>query len=280
LKPAADVMMAGVPVGKVAATTLSRDGRKVDITVEVLARYQIRRDARFHIDALGFLGDQYIEVTPADTDPSAANPAPLLTNGETVIGEKPLNMQEAVGSISRFVEQGQQLMSDIDKAVINVNSTVLAAAALTNFETTMTNLGSVTEDAAAMSKEVRGILDSNAPSIHVAITNFAALAGKLDLMADKLDSVISTNTSDVTEAVKSLKAASAYLQQLSGGLQAGQGLVGSWLKDEQMKTNFAAMLIHINDMAEQYSRFGKTLNENSLWHIITHKPSPTNAPAR
>jgi len=281
LKPAADVMMAGVPIGKVAATTLSLDGRSVDITVEVLAKYQIRKNARFHIDALGFLGDQYIEVTPAEGDLAAESKVPLLTNGETTTGETPLNMQEAVRSISGFVEQGQKTMRDIDKAVNNVNNTILTAAALTNFEATMTNLGSVTEDAAAMSKEARAMLDSNTPSVHIAVTNIAALAQKLDLMADELDRAISTNTGDVTAAVQNIKTASASLEQLAGGLQAGRGLAGSLLKDEQMKTNFGTLLADLNDLADQYARFGRNLNENGIWRALWKpKTPPTNAPAR
>ena len=281
LKPSADVMMAGVPIGKVASTTLSLDGRSVDITVEVLARYKIRKDARFHIDALGFLGDQYIEVTPAEGDLAAINKVPLLTNGETILGEKPLNMQEAVRSISGFVEQGQTTMQAIDQAVTNVNNTILNAAALTEFVATMTNFESATSDAASIAREVHSMLDSNLPSVRPAVTNLVALAQKLNNMADQLDRTISTNSGDVTDAVKSIKAASASLQLLADGLQAGQGLAGGLLKDETMKTDFTTALGHINDLASEYARFGKTLNENGIWRALWKpKPSPTNAPGR
>jgi phospholipid/cholesterol/gamma-HCH transport system substrate-binding protein len=279
LKPAADVMMAGVPVGKVASTSLNLDGRSVDITVEILAKYKIRQDARFHIDALGFLGDQYIEITPAEGETPPSH-VPLLTNGQTILGEAPFNMAEAVRSISGLVTEGQKTMRDIDKTFYNVNNTILDATTLTNFVATMTNFQSVTEDAADMARKVRAMLDSNAPSVQVAVTNFVALSQRLNDMADQLHRTISTNSGDVTEAIKSIKSASASLQQLADGLQAGQGLAGSMLKDEKMRTDFTALLAHISDMAEQYARFGQALNENSLWHILTHKPPPTNAPAR
>src|ERR1035441_8898060 len=67
LKPTADVMMAGVPIGKVSSIDLADNGKSVEITVIILAKYKIRKDAKFHIDALGFLGDQYVEVS-APTD--------------------------------------------------------------------------------------------------------------------------------------------------------------------------------------------------------------------
>jgi phospholipid/cholesterol/gamma-HCH transport system substrate-binding protein len=66
LKPTADVMMAGVPIGKASELALLPDGRSVQVTVSILSKYKIRTNAVFHVDALGFLGDQYIEVTPFD----------------------------------------------------------------------------------------------------------------------------------------------------------------------------------------------------------------------
>jgi phospholipid/cholesterol/gamma-HCH transport system substrate-binding protein len=281
LKPAADVMMAGVPVGKVAATTLSLDGRSVDITAEVLSKYQIHKDARFHIDALGFLGDQYIEVTPAEGELAVENKVPLLTNGETITGETPLNMQEAVRSISGFVQIGQQTMRDIDTAVSNVNNTILAVSALTNFAATMTNIGSVSEDAAVVARDLRGMLDSNMVSINLTMTNIAALAQKWDAISDDLDRFIQTNDVPVTEAVSNIQAASATLKRLTGDLQAGQGMLGALLKDEEMRTNFAVLLTRLNGLAEQYTAFGQRLNEEGIWRTLWKpKPAPTNAPGR
>ncbi len=280
LKPAADVMMAGVPVGKVVATELSLDGRTVDITVEILAKYQIRKGASFHIDALGFLGDQYIEVTPVQEAGPPGQPEVFLTNGTTVAGEAPFNMQEAVRSISGLVDQGQKTMKDMDRAINSVNNSLLDATTLSNFVSIMTNFESVTEDAASMAKQVRGMLDTNVPTVRTAISNFAALGQKLDEMADKLDLTISTNTGDVRDAVKSIKAASASLQQLADGLQAGHGLAGSLMKDETMKENFQGMITNISSMTEQIGAFAHRLNESSLWHVLFHKPAPTNAPGR
>ena len=125
------------------------------------------------------------------------------------------------------------------------------------------------------------MLNSDLPSVQVLVTNLAVLSRKLDVMADKLDSAITTNTGDVTDAVKNIKAASASVQQLADGLQAGQGQAGSLLKDEKMKSDMSALLSHLNDMAEQYAHFGQTLNEKGIWKTLwTPKPSPTNPPAR
>jgi membrane protease subunit (stomatin/prohibitin family) len=178
------------------------------------------------------------------------------------------------------VNQGQKTMKDLDKAVNSVNNSILDGATLTNFVATLNNFQSVTADAVNMAKEVRATLDSDLPAVHVALTNFAALSQRLNDTADKLDKTISANTGDVTDAVKSIKASAASLQELADGLQAGKGLAGGLLKDEKMKEQFAGALTNISNMAEEFARFGDTLNHNSLWHILTRKPEATNAPAR
>ena len=279
LKPAADVMMAGVPIGKVVASSLSHDGRAVDITIQVLSSYEIRKDASFRIDAMGFLGDEYIEVTPAEAKPIGQAEAPLLTNDETVTGEKPFNMQEAVRSISSLVEQGQKTMTDLDKSINSVNNSILDRATLSNFVATMDNFKTVTSDAVGMANEVRGMLDSDLPPVHTALTNFQTLSERLNRVADKLDQAITTNTGDVTDAVKSIQTAAADLRQITDGLQAGQGLAGGILKDEKMKTNVATLITNISNMADEFGRFGQRLNQSSLWHVLFSKP-PTNAAAR
>ena len=87
---------------------------------------------------------------------------------------------------------------------------------------------------------------------------------------------ISTNTGDVRDAVKSIKAASASLQQLADGLQAGHGLAGSLMKDETMKENFQGMITNISSMTEQIGAFAHRLNESSLWQCcFTNPPPPT-----
>src|SRR5271154_5507418 len=84
LKPTADVMMSGVPIGKASGVELASDGRSVVVIASLLSKYKIRTNAMFQIDALGFLGDQYIAVTPS-TNQNAA----YWQNGAIVLGESP-----------------------------------------------------------------------------------------------------------------------------------------------------------------------------------------------
>ena len=278
LKPAADVMLAGVPIGKVASTTLALDGRSVDATVLLLSKYQIRRDAKFHIDALGFLGDQYIEVTPPEGEPPPGQSVEYVTNGERIIGEAPFNMQEAVRSISGLLDQGRKTMTDLDQAITNVNHTVLAAGTLDKVSAAISNFESVTEEANGIAKDARALIDSNAPPVHFAITNILGLSQKLDGIADQLRQTVTTNTDEVTAAVKDFRAASASLKQLADGLQSGQGVAGALLKDEAMRAEAGALITNLNVTAEQFGIFGERLNQRGLFGVLRKpKPDATNS---
>src|SRR5581483_2610959 len=184
LKPTADVMMAGVPVGKVARMDLVDDGRSVLITANILAKNKIREGSKFHIDALGFLGDQYIEITPPPEDATQTGPVQYLKEGDTIHGEEPFNLQEAVRSTAGLLDSAKQTLKDVDAAVTNVNRSVLSAATLSDFTLSLSNIESLSEAAITVVNGARSLIASHSVSVHTAVTNLEAFSAKASAMAD------------------------------------------------------------------------------------------------
>jgi ABC-type transporter Mla subunit MlaD len=258
LKPAADVMLSGVPIGKVISPELSEDGRSVTITVKILSKYRIRKDAIFKIESLGFLGDQYIEVSPAPRLAGATNTEPaFLQNGDTLQGEAPFNMFEAVRSTSDLLEQARKTIKDLDQAITNVNRTVLSDQTLRDFSVAIRTVQGADD-----------LVQSNTPAIGAVVTNLLAVSEKFDLMADQVGQIITTNAGDVNEAVKNLRDTTASFKQLATGLQAGNGLAGGLLKDESMKAQAVALLSNANVVASEFSAFGSNLNQRGIWSML------------
>src|SRR5580658_2286763 len=139
LKPTADVMMAGVPIGKASELELLPDGRSVAVTVSILSKYKIRTNAVFHVDSLGFLGDQYIEVTP-----STNLVAVYWQHGDVVQGESPFNMQEAVRSVADLMDQAKKTVADLDHAINTVNGTLLSEQSMSNLSVALSNVNAMT----------------------------------------------------------------------------------------------------------------------------------------
>jgi len=274
LKPHADVMMSGVPIGNVIDSELVDEGRSVEITVQILSKYQIRTNANFHIDALGFLGDQYIAITPT-TNISA----PFLTNGAVVIGEEPFNMQEAVKSISGLLETAKTTLKDLDQAITNVNRTILNEQTLTNFGLAVSNFYSLTADAGTLVRQLSGIVTTNTDPINGAVKSLRDVSDKLNKMADDLHIIISTNSADLGKAIDNFRDTSASLKQSAEDLQQGKGLAGSLLKDEHMKIQVEDLIQNLNSMSANFAIFGSNLNQRGIWSMLhSPKTKPPQAP--
>ncbi len=269
LKPTADVMMSGVPIGKANGVELLPDGRSVAVNVTILSKYRIHTNAVVHIDALGFLGDQYIEVTP-----STNMDAGYWRDGAVVQGQSPFNMQEAVRSVAGLLEQAKATVNDIDHAILNVNHSLLSEHTLSNLSLTLSNIEEMTVNARHMAQNADYLIQSNTPAVNEAVTNLRAFSQKLNLMAGDLDRLVSSNRPALDETVQNLRDTSTSFKQVAADLEAGKGLAGGLLKDQEMKVQAAALLSNANATAAALSTFGSNLNQRGLWSMLW-KPKHT-----
>src|SRR6185295_7371941 len=83
LKDRSVVQVSGVTVGSVARAELGPGGKGVTIALKIERKYQIHADARFAIEQIGFLGDQFVAVHPG------ANSGRVLQDGDEVLCEEP-----------------------------------------------------------------------------------------------------------------------------------------------------------------------------------------------
>jgi ABC-type transporter Mla subunit MlaD len=269
LKPAADVMMSGVPIGKVTAMELAKDAKTVDITLSILSKYKIRKDAQFRIDALGFLGDQYVSVSaPADTGLAPTNEAAYFKNGDTVTGEATFNMIEAVKSISGVVDQASRTIKDFDQAITNINASALSTNTLARFVLAVSNLQVVSERAVGAASRAEALLSDNSTALSSAISNFQTLSVRLNDTASDLDQVVLTNRDDVRKVVGNLKVTSEQVKEIALDLQNGKGPVGSLLKSEEMTAQLASVASNAAAMTAEFSEFGRNLNQRGIWAML------------
>ena len=269
LKPTADVMMSGVPIGKASGVELMPDGRSVQVTASILAKYKIRTNAVIHIDALGFLGDQYIEVTPSP-DPNAA----FWQNDAIVQGESPMNMQAAVKSVSGLLDQFKITTSGINLAVSNLNQTILSDQSLSNLNVGLSNVEAMVTSVRQMAQDAKDLIHSNTPAVDQAVTNLLDFSEKARLVAADLDLLVTTNRPGLDATVQNLRDTSASFKQVAADLQAGKGVVGGLLKDDEMKASTASLISNANAMAASFAVFGCNLDQKGIWKMLW-KPKQT-----
>src|SRR5260370_6245077 len=98
LKRQGTVLMSGVSVGRVAYADVAPDGHGVVIGLRIYKRYRIYGDARFSIEQLGFLGDQYVPIYPQ------ANAKPELEPAAEARCEAPLTLHQLVRAATALIQ--------------------------------------------------------------------------------------------------------------------------------------------------------------------------------
>jgi phospholipid/cholesterol/gamma-HCH transport system substrate-binding protein len=266
LKERASVLLAGVPVGSVSRIKLAEDGKSVTILLKIYKENKIYHDARFIIEQSGFLGDQYVSVITVSNQP------PALTNGAAVDCQEPFNLQEVARGAAGFIQRIDETAQKVDASVADLRRVVLNVNTLTNFTVAVNNLRVVSEQAMVTMNDINSVIATNGSQVGLAVSNVLFFSQELTRMADTADRLLATNTPEITASVNNIKSSTDALKKIMDDVQAGRGLAGTVLQNQQLATN-------VQDIANNLSIATSNLNRFGLWHFLFHKePLGTNAP--
>jgi phospholipid/cholesterol/gamma-HCH transport system substrate-binding protein len=260
LKKDAGVLLSGVPVGSVQSIVLEPSGTNVIITLQIYNNFPIYHDARFVIEASGFLGDQFVSVVPT------ANTLPLLTNGQDVACESPFNLQEVARGAAGFIQRLDNTAKKLDASVSDLRSQVLNAETLASFGNTMTNLRTFTEQANDTLSDIHGLINTNSGNVTAAVSNIVLFSTQLNQLGDLASNILATNGANLTAATKNI-------QGLTEDVKAGKGVAGALLQNQQVSTNIQLLAANLSIASSNLNRFG-------LWHFLWSKQpaKPDNQP--
>jgi phospholipid/cholesterol/gamma-HCH transport system substrate-binding protein len=265
LKDRADVLMSGVKVGSVSEITLAPDGRTATIALRIYQRYRIRKDARFVIEPSGLLGDEYVAIIPTQ------NKGPVLLDGANATAESPFNIEEFERSAGGLIEHLDKTVKGLGDMIGDVRKYLLNQQTLTNFSTVAGNLRASSERTLATLDHLDALVSSNAPALSQSGSNLLVFSARMDEFAGSLNAVVATNRTAIAAAVKNLDDSTEILKGLLAGIQAGKGLAGTLLKNEQLAAN-------VSRVASNLSVTTSNLNRAGLWGVLwRHKPPKTSA---
>lgn len=299
LKREAEVQMAGVRVGQVGPMNLSPDGKSVIVTLLIEDKYKIHGDARFAIEQAGFLGDQYIAISPQ------ANKEPVLAAGAEIQCEDPFNLQEAGKLAQGLIEKVDLTVATLNDALERVDSTLLAGDTLTNLSTTianfrqtsestgetMANFRQISHGALATVDSFQQLVEKNGPGIEGAVsnvlqfteqlgsvTNLSEFSHNLTALSLELRATVSSNRLAIERTMANIETSSAATKQLLEDLNAGKGTMGSLLKDEQLQAQVTQIVGNVNQLSANMTVLSSNLNRFGLLYKPKQQKSPrTNA---
>jgi len=262
IKPGASVLMSGVEIGKVRAVDLNESGKTVTMHVQILSRYKIHRDAQFTIEQAGFLGDQYISIAPG------ANLEKELKDGETNTCAEPFNLQEVARSAAGLLRRVDQTAAKLNEAVGRIDQTVLSEQTLTNFSSGVANFRLVSERALTTLQAVDDLVQTNSPPLNTAISNLVEFSEQLDAVTAELQLAVATNRVEITSAIKNIESGTVHVNELLSDLQAGKGLAGGILKDEQLREQFSSTVSNLSVLSSNLS------THSLFWNFFSRRKPP------
>jgi ABC-type transporter Mla subunit MlaD len=230
------------------------------IRCAILKKFTIHRDALIEIQQSGFLGDQYISITPT------LNEGAVLEDGAKMDVAAPFNMIEAARKASGLMQRLDATAAKLDSAITRVDRVLLAEPVLRDLTNAFGNFNRISERADAAIAEVQSLVATNSPAVGITLSNLNAFTITLRDTATNISGVVDANKASVQTTLNNLASASDDLKQLSGDLRSGQGVVGALFKDAGMRTQVEGIVQNMGTVSSNLSRFGL------LWKPKTTKP--------
>lgn len=259
IKPHAVVLMAGVQVGSVIDAELREDMRSVIIRTRILRKYRIPKNSIFVIDQSGFLGDQFVSITPPSTNVAA--PLPLIN--AVVRCEQPFNLQDAARSAVGLMQRLDQTADLVNGAVQRVDRILLAEENLKTLTNTLGNFRELSHHAIGTVSDLKELLETNREPIRLSVSNVSVFSEQLSRIGGDFKTLVATNGPQLSTTLSNLTSVSGKANELLTGLEGGKGLIGAMFRDESLRTQFTMMASNLSTLSSNLNRYG-----------LLYKPKP------
>ena len=270
LKEKAAVLLSGVQIGAVKSIGLATDSRTVLVTLRILRRYQVRDDARFVIEQIGLLGDQFIAIYPGEARGA------VLPDQAEVQGREPFNLQQVARSASDLITNFNTAAAVVSEAVRRLTAQVLDHDTLSNLSATVSGARLASERATAFVERLDRLVNSNALPLTVGVSNIVSFSERLERVAIHLDETIITNRVGVRGVVTNFQELSASLRKLVDKVDSGVGVAGSLFADTNLQFQLQVTMTNVVLLTSNLTLFGSNLNEHGLLYKPRH-PRPNSA---
>jgi phospholipid/cholesterol/gamma-HCH transport system substrate-binding protein len=250
LKPSSAVFLSGIQIGNVKSVQLDHKTKGVIVKLEILNEYPLHNDARFTIEQIGVLGDQFVIISPGSAE------APLLKDGDEVTGLEPFNFQEMARSTTDLLKRFDQLGGTVSEAINRVNTQVLDPQTLSNLSQTVGNFRLVSDRTLTVVDGVGNLVTNNGPALAMALTNLLAFTDRMQKLAGQMDQIVEANRSGLTVSLNNLQDATMSLKKLSADAEAGRGVVGGLFRDEILRMQVAEVVSNLATLSSNLNRYG------------------------
>lgn len=269
LEPGSTVRFGGLKVGKVKSAALDPDDNTlVRIMLEVEPNTPIRADSKARISSLGFLGENYMEISAGKRD------SPLLPPGSEIQTVEIVQLDEVFNNVNNITVNATKLVNDLDAQVLvlsknandliaNVND-VVSPENKEHFNSALANVDGMLKEMRPELQRTLANVDAASAKISPTIDNVNVTLGKANTLTDHLDSVVTENRKVIHDSLLNLQTS---LQKMQGLIDDLDDAIGS------NRGNLDETLENIRAVSENLRQFSETIKQHpySLVRIKVEK---------
>ncbi len=269
LEPGSLVRYGGFKVGTVASAELDpADSTRIKVVLQVNPGTPVKTNSKARISSLGFLGENYVEVSPGTRDAAPLPPGSEIPSAEIV------QLADVFNNVNNITVNATKLVNDLDEQVLvlskNANQLISNLNDVVDPENKQ-HFGSVLANTDGMLKESRphiektlGNLETVSNKMTPTIDNLNGTMGKAGKLTDHLDEVVVENRKEIHDSLVRLQTSLAEAERMINDLDDTLGA---------NRGNLDETLENIRAASENLKEFTDTVKQHpySLIRIKTEK---------
>jgi phospholipid/cholesterol/gamma-HCH transport system substrate-binding protein len=219
LEPGSAVRYGGLKVGTVKSSELDpHDSTRIQVILQVNPNTPIKIDSIARISSLGFLGENYVEVSPGTKN------AELLRPGSVIQSMEIVQLSDVFNNVNNITVNATKLVNDLDDQVlvlsknanqlINNLNDVVSPENKQHFTSVLANTDDMLKTSKPHIEKTLANLDTVTTKLGPVLDNINVTIAKANNLTDHLDGVIVENRQGIKDTLAHLQASLAQAEKL------------------------------------------------------------------
>jgi phospholipid/cholesterol/gamma-HCH transport system substrate-binding protein len=240
LTPGTFVRFGGLRVGTVRSADIDpRDSTRIRLRFEVDAGTPLRANSRARISSLGFLGENYLEVSAGTRD------AALLPPGSEVTSQEIVQLADVFNNVNNITVNANKLVNDLDDRLLAVTdnfnqlignlNAVVGPENRGHLNASLANLDATLAESRPHLTKTLANLESTSAKLGPAIENANQTISRAGTLATNLNAVVEENRKQIRDDLfdlgRSLLEAHQLIMNLNDSLESNRANLDETLEN-------------------------------------------------
>ena len=219
LEPGSLVRYGGLKVGTVESAALDpADSTLIKVVLGLQPGTPVKTNSQARISSLGFLGENYVEVSPGTRS------AALLPAGSEIPAMEIVQLSDVFNNVNNITVNATKLVNDLDAQVLvlakNANDLIISLndvaspANKAHFASVLASTDEMLKESRPHIERTLANLDALSAKMGPTLDNVNGTLGKADKLTDHLDAVVVENRKAIHDTVLRLQTSLAKAEQM------------------------------------------------------------------